>query len=145
MVDAGARSSAAGATNAGALRTPLRRSSRTALGSRRLAKLTADDIEALLDREGAEGGLSRDTLTKLRSTLVQVLDFAVRRGLAVTNPAVHATVPADAARAAARRSLTPDEARVLFDACEHEPLGPMFRLGLARRHAPGRAGRPSMG
>jgi integrase len=107
------------------------------LGSRRLAKLTADDIEALLDRECAEGGLSRDTLTKLRSTLVQVLDFAVRRGLAVSNPAVHATVPADAARTAARRSLKPDEARVLFDACEHEPLGPMFRLGLLVGMRPG--------
>ena len=108
-----------------------------ALGSRRLAKLTADDIEALLDREAADGGLSRDTLTKLRSTLVQVLDFAVRRGLAVTNPATHATVPADAARAAARRSLTPHEAEVLFDACEDEPLGPMFRLGLLVGMRPG--------
>jgi hypothetical protein len=108
-----------------------------ALGSRRLAKLTADDIEAMLDREAAEGDLSRDTLSKLRSTLVQVLDFAVRRGLALSNPAVHATVPADAPRPAARRSLTPDEARRLFDACEHEPLGPMLRLGLLVGMRPG--------
>jgi integrase len=107
------------------------------LGSRRLAKLTADDIETMLDREGAEGDLSRDTLTKLRSTLVQVLDFAVRRGLAASNPAVHATVPADAARAAPRKSLTPDEARQLFGACEDEPLGPMFRLGLLIGMRPG--------
>ena len=110
---------------------------KAALGSRRLAKLTADDVEAMLDREGADGGLSRDTLAKLRSTLVQVLDFAVRRGLAHTNPAVHATVPADAARAAPRTSLTPDEARLLFAACEDEHLGPMFRLGLLVGMRPG--------
>ena len=115
-----------------------------ALGSRRLAKLTADDIEAMLDREGAEGALSRDTLTKLRSTLVQVLDFAVRRGLAVSNPAVHATVPADAARAAARKSLTPDEARVLFAACEDEHARSDVPPRVACRHASRRAGGPSV-
>lgn len=107
------------------------------LGSRRLAKLTADDVEAMLDRQGADGDLSRDTLTKLRSTLVQVLNFAVRRGLAAANPAVHATVSADAAKTAPRKSLTPDEARTLFAACEDEPLGSMFRLGLLVGMRPG--------
>ena len=72
------------------------------LGSRRLAKLTADDIESMLDRQVVDGARSRDTLAKLRATLVQILEFAVRRGLAVRNPAAHATVPADAGREAAR-------------------------------------------
>ena len=88
----------------------------------------------MLDRQGA---LSRDTLSKLRSTVVQILDFAVRRGLAVKNPSVHATVPAGAASAAARRSLTLDEARVLFTACEGKSLGSMFRLGLLVGMRPG--------
>jgi integrase len=107
------------------------------LGSRRLSKLTADDIEAMLDRQFADGASSRDTLTKVRSTLVQILDFAVRRGLAVRNPAVHATVPAEAAREAARVSLTPEQARALYTACESEPLGPMVRLGLLVGMRPG--------
>jgi integrase len=107
------------------------------LGSRRLSKLSADDIEAMLDRQLGEGAHSRDTLTKLRSTLVQILEFAVRRGLAVRNPAAHATVPAVAAREAARASLTPEQARVLFAACDGEHLGPMIRLGLLVGMRPG--------
>lgn len=107
------------------------------LGSRRLSKLKADDVEAMLDREGPSGALSRDTLTKLRSTMVQILDFAVRRGIAVKNPAVYATVPATASKGVTARSLTIDEARVFFAACEKEPLGRMFRLGLLVGMRPG--------
>ena len=107
------------------------------LGRRRLSKLSADDVEAMFDRLAARRPQSRDTLAKLRSTIVQILDFAVRRGLAVRNPAIHATVPATAATEAARRSLTPDEARTLYIACEGEYLGPMIRLGLLVGLRPG--------
>lgn len=90
-----------------------------------------------MSRVGSELRESVAQLSKLRSTFVQILDFAVRRGLVASNPATYATVPAGAAKPTASRSLTPDEARTLYDALEEEPLGHMFRLGLLIGLRPG--------
>jgi integrase len=53
------------------------------------------------------------------------------------NPAIYATIPADAAAPSTRRSLTPNAARKLYTACDGELLAPMIRLGLLIGLRPG--------
>ena len=106
-------------------------------GSRRLARLTADDIEAMLDRQVADGARSRDTLAKLRSTIVQILEFAVRRGPGreelgrARNGAGAGGQGSSSHVADARRGAHP------LRCCENEHLGPMIRLGLLVGMRPG--------
>ena len=89
-------------------------------------------------RDGKGRPFGRATLGKLRATTIQILEFARRRDMVTRNvaelagmrPAHNATRP--------RRSLTPEEARRLFDwlgADEHP--SPMLRFGLLTGLRPG--------
>jgi integrase len=127
---------------------------REELGRKRLRTLTVDDVETALDRlaagkrkprEYAPGKtrtplpMSRASLVKIRSTLGQVLDMAVRRDLVNRNVARIAELTPTARRGGSRRSLTPAEARKFTAQLREERLGAMFLLALSVALRPGEA------
>jgi integrase len=116
---------------------------RSELGSTRLSNLTVDRIERALDdlASGSQGRpLSQRSLKLVRSTLGQVLDHARRRKLISDNPARDAMLPADAPRTTARKALTAEQGRALWDALAYqETYGAMFRLQLTTGLRPGEA------
>jgi integrase len=114
---------------------------RDQLGSIRLSDLTVDHIEAMLDRLAAreQAPLSRSSLTKVRGTLQRAIAFAERRGKAIRNPALAATITPHAPRSQPRQALVPDEARTLLAALRRERDGLMFALSLRLGLRPGEA------
>jgi integrase len=114
---------------------------RTELGTVRLDDLTADTVEAMLDRIRSRDGrpLGRSSLTKVRGTLRQAIAFAERRGKATRNVALAATITPTAAGTKPRRALTPDQARRLLEALRTERNGLMFALSLRLGLRPGEA------
>lgn len=114
---------------------------RAEIGSRRVADLTVDHVEAMLDRLATrdENPLGRSSLTKVRGTLQRALAFAERRGKASRNVARAATITPQAARTQPRRALAPDEARTLLSALRDERNGLMFALSLRLGLRPGEA------
>ncbi len=95
------------------------------IGNRRLADLTVDHIEAMLDRlaNRDEQPLGRSSLTKTRGTLQRAIAFAERRGKVNRNVALAATITPDAARSEPRRALAPDDARRLLAALREPYVG----------------------
>lgn len=57
------------------------------LGHIRLARLTADDVDALLEDRAASGRLARSSVSRLRTVLGTALDHAARRNLVRRNVA----------------------------------------------------------
>lgn len=114
---------------------------RTEIGTVRLADLTVDHVEAMLDRLAAreKNPLSRSSLTKVRGTLQRAISFAERRGKATRNPALAATITPSAPRSQPRRALGPDDARTLLEALRNERNGLMFALSLRLGLRPGEA------
>ena len=112
---------------------------RDQLGSIRLTDLTVDHIEAMLDRLATreQAPLSRSSLTKVRGTLQRAIAFAERRGKAIRNPALAATITPHAPRSQPRQALVPDEARTLLAALRGERDGLMFGLSLRLGLRPG--------
>lgn len=112
---------------------------RDEIGAVRLADLTVDHIEAMLDRlaNRDEAPLSRSSLTKVRGTLQRSIAFAERRGKAVRNPALAATITPHAPRSQPRKALGPDDARNLLEALRRERNGLMFALSLRLGLRPG--------
>ena len=111
------------------------------LGKVRLANLTAEDVEALDDELAARNGGpdSVASLRKIRTTLQQVIDVAVRRHKVTHNVATVATIPHDAEPAKPRRALDPAAARKLLAALRDEHNGAMFALSLRVGLRPGEA------
>jgi integrase len=111
------------------------------LGNRRLADLTADHVEGMLDRLAtrAENPLGRSSLTKVRGTLRRTIAFAERRGKVNRNVALAATITPHAARTQPRQALVPDDARTLLDALRRERNGLIFGLSLRLGLRPGEA------
>jgi len=114
------------------------------LGKVRLRSLTAERIEAALDRlaAGSQGRpLGARSLKYVRSTLAQVLDTAIRRKMVATNWARVAELTATAAKPAARKSLDIDGARRLWDAllADGSSAAACFALQLVTGLRPGEA------
>ena len=121
----------------------------TELGAKRVARLTIAEVERMLDalatrgsrRDGEGRPFGRATLGKLRATTIQILEFARRREIVTRNVAELAGMRPAQDSTRPRRSLTPDEARALWNwlgadgAAEH--LSPMFRFGLLTGLRPG--------
>lgn len=114
---------------------------RAEIGTMRLAQLTPESVEAMLDRLAtrADRPLGRSSLTKVRGTLQRSIAFAERRGKATRNVALAATITPSARRTRPRRALTPDEARRLLGALRGERNGLMFGLSLRLGLRPGEA------
>ena len=111
---------------------------KAAIGTKRAAKLTTRDVEAMLDRLAARP-LSRDSLVKIRSLLRAALDSAVRRGEIVRNVADPAELPGTTAAAIERLSLSPDMAERLFAGLDDERNGAMYAMSLLLGLRPGEA------
>jgi integrase len=90
-----------------------------AVGRKKLAQLTADDVDDLLAARAAAGA-ARNTLIRLRSVLVMALDQAVRRDLVFRNVAALTDTPDGPTREG--RSLTVQEAHALLDAAAGDRL-----------------------
>jgi integrase len=114
---------------------------RDELGGTRVADLTVDSVEAMLDRLAGrdENPLGRSSLTKVRGTLQRALTFAERRGKVSRNVATSATITPHAARTQPRQALAPDDARTLLDALRGERNGLMFAMSLCVGLRPGEA------
>jgi len=108
------------------------------LGTRRVADLKVSDVETAFTAL-AEEGQSRASIVKVSATLSLVLRAAVRRDQIPRNVARDAEIPASAARTAARRSLTPDDARTLLGHLRGERNGLAFALMLRCGLRPGEA------
>ena len=113
------------------------------LGSVRLKRLDVIRVERALDSlsAGSQGReLGRRSLTLVRSTLTQVLDFARRRRLIGSNPAGDAVLPPAAAGAVDRNALDARSSQRLWAAlAEGGTYGALFRLQLATGLRPGEA------
>lgn len=112
---------------------------RNELGTVRLAELTVDDVEAMLDNLARHDGFSAASLRKVRSTLKRSIDFAIRRGDAIRNVATVATITPSAATPTKRKVLTPSQARKLLEVLQGERLGPMYAIQLRLALRPGEA------
>lgn len=88
------------------------------LGTKRLARLTPEDVETAFDKR-ADDGMSRASLVKVRSVLGKALDWAMRRRAIDGNVARIVELPAAARRQQEGRSMTADQARTVLAATEH--------------------------
>lgn len=91
---------------------------RADIGTKRLAKLRAEDVEAAFEAR-ADAGMSRASLVKVRSVLGKALDWAMRRRAVDSNVARVVELPAQARRATERRSMTAEQARAVLAVTEH--------------------------
>jgi integrase len=114
-----------------------------ALGRRKLAALSTEDVEHMLvklaraDAEG-KGGLSKNSLLRIRMVLGKALDEAIRRDrLRRGNVAKLAVLPMDARPAKEGRSLSPAEAKKLLEAARNKPNGALVPVGLMLGLRPG--------
>jgi integrase len=119
-------------------------------GTYRLRTLDADRVEGGLDRiatgvhgrrdaKGNPRPLVRSSVVRIRSVLIEVLDFAVRRRIVAYNVAMAAEVGAVGRQSAARAVLDPKQAATLYDTCDGDWLGNMFRVMLVTGVRPGEA------
>lgn len=103
-----------------------------------VADVTVRDVDQFLD-DLAAAGLARASISKIRNTLAQSFAFAVKRDDLSRNVVESSTIPPSARRSTPRRSLTPEEARVLLRRLRDEPLGLLFALSLRLGLRPGEA------
>lgn len=107
------------------------------LGSRRLVRLTPEDVEAFL--AGKAETLGRSSLVRLRAVLGQALRWAEKRGHVARNVAALADLPVGARPATAGRATTVDEARRLLDAIAGHRHEALWLLQLTAGLRPGEA------
>ena len=105
------------------------------LGRIRLARLTADDIDVLLEDRAASGRLARSSVGRLRTVLGKALDHAERRNLVRRNVVRFTNVPAGSSTT--RRSLTPEQAKRLLAAVTGDRLRALVVTGVALGLRPG--------
>jgi integrase len=105
------------------------------LGHIRLARLTADDVDALLENRAAPGRLARSSVGRLRAVLGKALDHAERRNLVRRNVARFTHVPSGSSTT--RRSLSPEQAKRLLAAVKDDRLRALVVTGLALGLRPG--------
>lgn len=110
----------------------------TEIGKRKLATLTVENVEAMLDNLAARP-MSAASLRKVRGTLQRVIASAIRRHKVSRNVALDARITPSAAAARPRSALTPDAARTLLAVLRDEPHGLMFALSLRVGLRPGEA------
>lgn len=112
------------------------------IGTKRLARLTSRDVEAMLDRLAARPGapLARASLIRIRSTLRMALAEAMKRREVAYNVATYADLPGQLPPARTRQALAPNEATRLLEVLRHERNGAMYGLMLRLGLRPGEAG-----
>jgi integrase len=101
----------------------------------RLAELEPEHVEAVLARLAKEGK-ARRSVTRTRTVLGQALDTAARRGKVARNVAKLAEMPRTAALPE-RKALNVEQAAMLLEAAEGDPLEAFIVLGLMTGLRPG--------
>ncbi len=104
------------------------------LGAHRLAKLTADHVDDLLEARAARG-MAKNSLRCIRAVLVTALDHADRRELVRRNVARLTTTPDG--RFTERRSLTAAEAAALLVSMRGDRLEALVIVGVTMGLRPG--------
>jgi integrase len=116
---------------------------KTEIGTKRIAKLTVEDVEAALDRMTKATATRRllgvSSLSHARQTLGFVLDYAVRRKYMTVNVARFALSSPDARQPRPRRSMTLDQARLFIEAVKGDRLEAMFLMQITLGLRPGEA------
>jgi integrase len=107
-----------------------------AIGSARLERLKADDVDKML-RDMAAAGKARSTIRLVRTVLVLALSHAERRDMVVRNVARLSILPAAPARQS--RALTLSQARSLLAAASSERLEALWVTMLLTGLRPGEA------
>jgi integrase len=97
------------------------------LGSKKLALLTFDDVDTLLEVK-CQDGLAPSTRRLIRSVLVQAINQAIKWRVVTRNEAAMST-PVTIPRAKGR-SMTAAQARRFMNALKDLPLGCLFKLML---------------
>lgn len=97
------------------------------LGSKKVASITFDDVDALLDAK-RKAGLAPSTRRLIRSVLVQALNQAVKWRIVSRNEAAMST-PVPIMRGEGR-TMTAIQARQLIKASKELPMGSLFILML---------------
>ena len=105
------------------------------LGTRRLAELEPEHVEALLARLAREGK-SRRSVTRVRTVLGQALDTAMRRAKVSRNVARLAEMPRTSSPPE-KRALTVDQAEALLEAAKGDPVEAFIVVGLMTGLRPG--------
>jgi len=104
------------------------------LGAHRLAKLTPDHVDDLLEARAARG-MAKNSLRRIRAVLVKALDHADRRELVRRNAARLTSTPDGAF--SERRSLTAAEAGALLGAMRGDRLEALVVVGVTMGLRPG--------
>ncbi len=107
-----------------------------ALGAKRLRSLSADDVDAML-RTKAAVGMSKGSMVHIRSTLLQPLRHAERRGPVARNVPQLMDVPASAHPSAEGSSLTAEEAHRVLAKIKGDRLEALYVSGLMLGLRPG--------
>lgn len=110
----------------------------TDIGTKRIRTLSPTDIETMLQTR-SDNGLSKASLSKLRTTLRIALHWAERRDMIPRNVANVAELPADARPAIARSSMTGDQLRAFLAAADTHPYAAMWRTMVTLGLRPGEA------
>ena len=97
------------------------------LGSKKVAKLTFGEVDALLDAK-REAGLSASTRRLIRSVLVQAINQAMKWRIVTRNEAAMST-PVTVKRTEGR-SLSPTQAKRLTETLKTCPMGSLFTVML---------------
>jgi hypothetical protein len=98
-----------------------------ALGSKKVAKLTFSDVDALLDAK-REAGLSASTRRLIRSVLVQATNQAMKRRIVTRNEAAMST--SVTVKRSEVHSLSPAQAKRLMETLETCPMGTLSTVML---------------
>lgn len=97
------------------------------LGSKKVAKLTFGDVDALLDAK-REAGLSASTRRLIRSVLVQATNQAMKWRFVTRNEAAMSTLVT--VTRTEGRSLSPAQAKRLMETLKTCPMGSLFTVML---------------
>jgi integrase len=105
-----------------------------ALGKIRLDKLTPEQVDRFLAEKATT--YSKSSVNRMRTVLTDALRHAERRGLVARNAGALSVMP-KVAPAAARPSLTPEEAKAFIVAAKGERLEGLVIVGLVTGLRPG--------
>jgi len=101
------------------------------IGSIRLTRLTAQDVQAMLTRLGHAGSLSAHSIRLIRQTLNTALEQAVRWRLVPYNVVPLTTPPPQERVPETQMFLTPAQARQLLQTARGDRLEALYRVALA--------------
>ena len=108
------------------------------IGHKRLKTLSPDDVEVMFRRR-CDAGLSKSSLSKIRTTLRIALQWAERREIVFRNVATVSELPPDAAPSPPLKSMTSEQVRAFLSASEGTHLDAMWRIMVFLGVRPGEA------